>query len=401
MVSTASKELKSLFETYTIKNVDGSNYSQMSVVLSNAIKRSYGPEVSLDLQLNTYSISPGQIKEILTRYKENVVSLGIPLNCDDPEILLQPHLEFTNIQRLDISFCGVDEGLHKNICEAILARYGDKLKHLGIMNLKIPKNTVLQVPHLSKLKSLALAFVNNNIVHTFVNSVNKENITHLSLCDIRLDIEQLDDIIFPKLQHLELNKISGESALALINCHKETITKLKVDNVPFTHGDIGDIKITNLPNLQYLDLSYIPGDVALSLIKCNKDTITNLKLYNDNFRNSDIGDIKIPNLQYLELSSIPGEVGLTLIKYNKDTLCEIRLNIFDFRHTSLPVVEMPRLKRLYLWDYREVLATSELKLIKAIGRNIEELRSFDHQKQTYIRKSREELNNLKTEALAL
>ena len=351
MVSTASKKLKSLFDTYTIKDVDERNYPQISEVLSNAVKRSYGPEVRLDLQLDSYSVSPTQIKEILTSYKESIVSL----NLGDPEILLQPHLEFTNIQRLDISFQQIfsfhcDEGLHKNICEAILARYGDKLEHLGVKYLELPNNTVLQVPHLSKLKSLALDCVDNNIVHTFVNSVNNENITHLSLCWIRLDIEQFDNFIFPKLQNLELVgiEISGESVLALIKYNKDTITKLKVTNVYF--------------------------------------------------RDRDIGDIKIPNLQYLELYFTTGDVALSLIKNNNDTLCEIRLNIFDFRNTSLPVVEMPRLRRLYL---KNGDATSELKVIKAFGRNIEELWSFDKQKFTYIRISREELNNLKLKALAL
>ena len=404
MVSTASKKLKSLFGTYTIKSVHKRNYSQISEVLSNAIKRSYGPKVRLDLQLNPPVflliegvLTSGQIKEILTSLKENISALGISLKIY-PEILLQPHLDFKNIRRLDISFQSVDEGLHKNICEAILARYGDKLEHLAVWDLKIPNNSVLQVPHLSQLKSLALVniYVKHDIVNTFVNSVNKENITHLSLCDIRLDIGQLDNFIFPKLQYLEIfGKISGESVLALIKCNKDTITKLKVKYVNFRHSDIGDIKI---PRLQYLDFYNLSGDVALSLIKCNKDTITKLKVYDVNFRDIDIEDIKIPNLQYLELLLIPGDVALSLIKNNNDTLCEIRLNIFDFRNTSLPVVEMPRLKRLYL---RDGDATSELKFFKAFGRNIEEFWIYDDQKETSIRKSREELNKLKKEAFAL
>ena len=418
MVSTVSKKLKSLFGTYTIY-VDESNYSQISEVLSNAVKRSFGPEVRLDLKLDTYSVYPTQIKEILTSFKENLVSLRISLNRDDPEILLEPHLEFTNIKRLDILFCCVDEGLDKNMCEAILARYGDKLEHLGIMDLKIQKNTVLQVAHLSKLKSLTLDTVGNNIVNTFVNAVIKENITYLLLCNIRLDIDQLDNLIFPNLQHLESSGsgTSVEPALALIKCHKNTITQLKVDNVNFTNSDIEGIKIPNLsnlellyvpgdvalslikcnkgtitklnlfnfrnsdigdikiPNLQYLKLLCIPGDVALSLIKNNKDSITKLKVNNVNFRNSDIGDIKIPNLQFLEFLRIPGDVALSLIKNNNDTLFEIILRMADFEDISPPVVEMPRLKHLYLQDGD---ATSELQFIKAFGRNIEELRSYDN-----------------------
>ena len=340
MVSTASKELKSLFGTYTINDVNSSNCSQICEVLSNAIKRSYGPEVRLDLHLNI--LYPGQVKEILTSYKENIVSLRI---LKDPEILL--HLELPNIQSLDIFFRYVDQGLHKNICEAILARYGDKLEHLGIEHLKIPNNTVLIVPHLSQLKSLALNNISNNILHTFVDKVYNENITHLSLHRIRQDIELLDNLIFPKLQFLSLSDISA--------------------------------------------------DVALSLIECNKDTITKLKVFDFNLRQSDFGDIKIPNLQYLDLFYLPGDSALSLIKKNKDTLFEITLHIDDFKNTPLPVVGMPRLKRLYLNGYK----SCELKLIKAFGRNIEELWSYDSQKHTYIRRSREELNNLKSKALAL
>ena len=72
MVSTASKELKLLFEI-TIKNIDESNYTQISEVLSNAVKRSHGPEVRLDLQFNR--ASSDQMREILSNFKENIVSV--------------------------------------------------------------------------------------------------------------------------------------------------------------------------------------------------------------------------------------------------------------------------------------------------------------------------------------
>ena len=142
------------------------------------------------------------------------------------------------------------------------------------------------------------------------------------------------------------------------------------------------------------------GYQALSLMKCNKNTITRLKLsvFSITLTYSVIGEIKILYLQYLDLWLIPGDVALSLIKNNKDTLCEVRLylNLGGFTNISFPVVQMPRLKRLYERDRRN---TS--KLIKAFGRNIEEFWSYDSNKESYIRKSREELNNLKLKALDL
>ncbi len=202
-----------------------------------------------------------------------------------------------------------------------------------------------------------------------------------------VEIEQLDI-----LQHLEVGTCR-ESALSLIKNNKDTITKLKLINVKFRNSDIGDIKINNLSNLEMYN---IPPKSAISLIKCNKDTITKLKMSDyRSLRNCKVKDIKIPKLQYLDLLGIDG-VDISLIKNNKDTLCEMKLYNRSFRNTSLPVVEMPRLKRLYL---KKGDATTELQFIKVFGRNIEEFWSYDDQKRTYVRKSREELNNLKIKAL--
>ena len=344
------------------------------------------------IKLNSKAmVTSKQLEEMLTSFENKVFLKDI----EDPTILLQPHLEFKNIQMIDINFLNINKKLHKNICEGILARYGDKLEHLGIKNLR-PKNTVLQVPHLSKLKSLAFETVEHDIMNTFVNSVKKENITHLSLCDIiYLDIEQLDDLIFPNLQYLEVGTCR-ESALSLIKNNKDTITKLKLTRMTrkFRMSDLAEVKINNLSNLEMYN---IPVKSALSLIKCNKDTITKLKLSDDYRRSfSNCKDIKIPKLQYLDLVGLPG-IDMSLIKNNKDTLCEIKLYCTSFRNSSLPVVEMPRLKRLYTCETSEL---KFIKFIKAFGGNIEELWYYDKQKETYIRKSREELNNLKKKALA-
>ena len=219
------------------------------------------------------------MKEMLNRYKENIISLGIPLSNKNnySEILLEPDLELTKIQRLAISFRNVDKSINRNIIEAILARYGDKLEHLGVKDLKLPNNTVLQLTPLSELKSLSLDYVDINIVHSFIDAVDNGSITHLSIrfCFIR-DMGNLDNLTFPKLQYLKLRCMSGESALALIKCNKNTINTLileliKFEHEPahyvhrevFRHFDVGDV---NIPNLHHLELlGDYKENVALSL----------------------------------------------------------------------------------------------------------------------------------------
>ena len=218
------------------------------------------------------------MKEMLNLYKENIISLGIPLSNKNnySEILLEPDLELTKIQRLAISFRNIDKSINKNIIEAILARYGDKLEHLVVKDLKLPNNTVLQLTPLSELKSPSLDYVDVNIVHSFIDAVVNGSITHLSIrCFIR-DMGNLDNLTFPKLQYLKLRCMSGESALALIKCNKNTINTLileliKFEHEPahyvhrevFRHFDVGDV---NIPNLHHLELlGDYKENVALSL----------------------------------------------------------------------------------------------------------------------------------------
>ena len=315
-----------------------------------------GEEMERDDEL----VTSKQLEEMLTSYN-NIASLRISLSdegeCDNTKLLLQPHLDLSGLKRLHLEFTKTD--LQKNICEAILARYGDKLEHLGVEDLEIPNNSILQVPRLPKLQSLSIQCSSSekvdDIVHTFVNAVNKENITHLSIRSLTIDIGNLDNLIFPKLKYLEFMGIDcDEAALSLIKCHKDTITKLILDHV-FVH------------NLHF--------------------------------------DIGIPHLQSLELSGISTESSLSLIEKNKDTLVELRLkggSMFVRDSDSFPVVEMPRLKRLYLMHYDD---DEELNRINAFGRNITELWLFDFYSylkgDKYIKQSTRRLNKLKIKAKRL
>ena len=366
VVSSASKDLISLFGFYTIKDINDDNYCDILEVLTNTMRRSYGLDVKLNLQFFTCEISCIQMKEMLTVCKENIISLGIQLSDknDYSEILLEPDLELTNVQRLDISFREIDTSLcvHKNITEAILARYGDKLEHLGVKYLELPKNNVLQVPHLSELKSLSLDYVDENIVRSFVDSIVKENITHLSLRCYTDDMGNLDNLKFPKLEYLKLGSIAGESALELIKFNKDTITTLILEVIKFEH--IGDV---NIPF---------------------------------QFREVDIGNVNIPNLEHLELiGNYREDIALSFIISNMYTITKLLLAMVDFRNASLPVVEMPRLKCLYLRYFKDEI--SELMVMKAFGRKITELWMFDRKRNTYVRKSTNKLISMKKKALAL
>ncbi len=371
-------------------------------MIANAIARL--PHVKLDLQFisneSNYMVSSYKIKAMLTNYKENIVSLNIP----HPEILLQPDLKLKNIQRLDIDFYDVEDGLHKNIFGSMLAMYGDKLEHLGITKLKICDNTDFQDRPLSNLKSLKLD-VDTNIMQTFLNVVNKENITHLSLIDVDeyCFIKQSNSLIFPhlqyleisgdkhglsypfiqdvslsiikrnrntikkltlrslifdiyqmqKLEHLELSDIIGNNALSFIKCNRDTITKLILSDVDCTINDIvkSDVSDINIPKLEHLEISNIAGNAALYLIKSNWDTITKLILRKVNFTDNDIKDIDVadmnmPKLRHLELSNIPGIAALNLIKCNRNTITELTLsNDFSSRVINQHI---PKLQYLVL-----------------------------------------------------
>ncbi len=355
IVSTASPKLQTLFETYNIKNIEAKNYSQINEVLRKAMEKSYGPQVKLNLQFIDYDkVFSFQQKKMLTNYKENIISLNIPLWID-PEILLWPDLKLTNIERLIIDFYGVEHSFH--ICENIIARYADKLEHLSVKKLKNPDNTVLQVPNLTKLKSLTLIYVDNKIMNTFVNAVNKEFITHLSLSDID------GHCVIPRfgnLQYLKLAGISGDAALSLIMCNKGTISELIMWNFNFTDRNNANI---NIPKLRQLELYRISGDAALSLIKCNKDTINKLRLSCVDFRNSDNLDINISNLSQLKLENIYGD-ALSLIKCNKDTVTELRLRGVDFKNRDDADINISKLRHLGLCRISEDAAQSLIKCNK-------------------------------------
>ncbi len=79
------------------------------------MEKYYGPQVKLNLQFCEYDIvSSFQLKVTLTNCKENIISLNIPLWLD-PDILLQPDLELTNIEKLDIDFFSVKNSFHMRI----------------------------------------------------------------------------------------------------------------------------------------------------------------------------------------------------------------------------------------------------------------------------------------------
>ena len=328
MVSTASEELKKLFGIYSIYL----RWDNLCKIYKNLITK----EVRLELDFGSTDC---EMKEILS-YSENIVSLKIPVyDYDDgntTKILLQHHLEFKNLKRLELNFNHFDDP--KNLCEAILRQYGDHLEHLGLKNFDRLDATVIQVPPLPKLNSLLFDFVGRQKVHSIVNAVNKENITHLSLEYVD-PYANLSNLIFPKLRCLEIWGPSDD------------------------------------------------GEAALELIKCHKNTLTKLKLFLEDVKDFEHIDIYVPNLEILELGGLPEESSLSLIEKNKDTICELRLiSMSHLKKPSFPVVEMPRLKRLYLKDYDD---TSVLNCIMAFGTNIEEL-WLDQ-----IRKSTKEVKNLK------
>ena len=327
MVSTAFEEL---FGTIYLR------WDNFCKIYKNLITK----EVRLELDFGSTDC---EMKEILS-YSEKILyltiySVKIPVyDLDDldgntTKILLQHHLEFKNLKRLELNFNHFDDP--KNLCEAILRQYGDHLEHLGLKNFDRLDDTVIQVPPLPKLNSLLFDFVGRQKLHSIVNAVNKENITHLSLQYFDPYVK-LSNLIFPKLRCLEIWGPSDD------------------------------------------------GEAALELIKCHKNTLTKLKLILDDVKDLEHFDIYVPNLEILELGGLPSECSLSLIEKNKDTICELRL--ITSGHPSFPVVEMPRLKRLYLEDYDD---TSVLNCIMAFGTNIEEL-WLDH-----IRKSTKEVKNLK------
>ena len=347
-----------MFGTYTIKNIGIKNSAQISKYITKAIERSYGPQVNMDLHFFSYDLpikDTSYFKEILTGCKETIISLKIPLK-EDIKILLHPDLELKNIKRLDIALNYKEHSTHKELCELILAKYGDKLEHFGVDCLRIPENTVFQFPQLPRLESLKFSDASSNkTVNIFVNAINREKITHLSL-------DFVPDFTFPNLQHLELTRACYSEHFDMIKRHRKTITKL-IFNATNGEGSLLNLEDMTIPNLLYLKLDHVYGDFFLELITTNSNTITKLILEGFN--------PEIHNLQHF-----------------------------------LQDVEMKRLKSLYLRDtisinmngYRE----AKLKWIKAFGRNmITVLWIFDDDEYKYIRISKEEMSYLKMEALAL
>ena len=97
---------------------------------------------------------------------------------------------------------------------------------------------------------------------------------------------------------------------------------------------------------------------------------------------------------------ISRDVALSLIKCNKNTITELILSCVEFTDSIHIIVEMPRLKHLYLLLFKKDYEAQIRLLIKAFGRNLTGLWTCDNFRKNYKRKSTEELNNLKMEALA-
>ncbi len=350
-VSIASKKL---FETYIIKNIQETNYKSISKEITKAIKRSsiYGPRVQLDLQFSEEFDNNKKEKKMLTLYRDHIVSLA---NIKYLRTLLG--LELTNITRLDIDF--YNEYNHY-VCEAILDRYGDKLEHLGVKNLdnSVFGNRTLKVYPLYKLKSLTLGSFNSNIIQSFMDAVNKEIITHLSLDfngkEIGFEIYILEynfgEIALTKLTHLAVsNTLSGYlnspfhnidmSDLIIPNLYSLQIESLSDKEV---RSLIKCIKISKM-EIQHLELCNIDGGAAFSLLECSRNSITtlilrNLTWFSDKFNSN----FRMENLKFLQLVDIGHKVFQCLAEINN--LERVSLSISNLRRKRVDGIWKRRLE---------------------------------------------------------
>ena len=341
-----SVECKSLFETYTVKFLHLKECSNTVQHLDKAVERSYG--LQFNLKLTIHVLHDISMDQVLSKYKEMITFLEIPLRPNDPKYLM-PSCDLKNLNELVVNSHGDTELGHKVMVEEMLSKYGEQLEHFGLTSFQYFEGYVM-VPILPRLKSLDLDNIDINTVRSLVSKVSKQSILKLNLKSIpSFAADDIDEFVMPNLNKIELT-LERPFSWAIIKLNKETLVEIDVTNKWEADLPIGEVEQINLPKLKILRIYGFNKAASKSLIKGGAQTLEKLYLYYTVFDDNSIDEITFPNLKYLYIDHVDKAAAISLIKGGAQTLETLHLQriMYVFEEIDFNDILFPNLKYLYL-----------------------------------------------------
>ena len=329
-----SDEQISVFETYNITEI-GNDNPEIPDIIAAAVQRPYGPRLKLKLQFTiAYDfevyIDPIFVKQMLHMYKDNIISIEIPIKHGDYDFLLEPDFDFEQLESVHL-YCILDENesdiLTKELCGSFISRYANKLEHIGIEDLNIQENTEeFKASPLTKLTSLTFESMDNASSLGLMKSVKFDNLTELNLSFINLSSSEINDLEIKNLSVLLLDQVRDDFALAILKSNMNTLVKLKLSYLAMNNLVHGEIKFSILESLEICDMEQ---NIALSIIQAAKETLEELAISDIN-HSIELGipsEFKFLKLKTLKLDgcypSIDSKFVLALINAGKETISTI------------------------------------------------------------------------------
>ena len=352
-----SIECKSLFETYTVKFFNLKERSNTVQHLDKAVERSYG--LQFNLKLTIYHVLHDiSMDEVLSKYKEMITFLEIPLRPNDPKYLM-PSCDLKNLNELVVNSHGDTEVGHKVMVEEMLSKYGEQLEHFGLTSFKYFEGYVM-VPILPRLKSLDLDNIDINTVRSLVSKVSKQSILKLTLKSIpSFAADEIDEFVMPNINKIKL-RLERPFSWALIKLNKETLVEIDVRKI-WADSPIGEVEQINLPKLKILRICGFDKAASKSLIKGGAQTLEKLYLYRTKF-GDDFNEISFPNLKYLYINDVDTAAAISLIR-GAQTLETLHLQHirYVFEEIDFNDILFPNLKYLYIDHVDKAAAISLIK----------------------------------------
>ena len=310
---------------------------------------------------------------------------------DNEQVLVmdQDYLKLPNLQRLSMRrILGASLSMIES-CRETLTEL--KIDNVNLRNFKLQNN--FKFNKMLKLQLNNCIDTNSDNIFGLINAV-KETVTLLSICNIVLDNERIEDFErFPCLTNLTLCKINTSAVLPLIKLGIKTLTKLTILEIDFTYIEINDSDV-KIPSLKSLFLGKINGTAAVKFIKPNEDTLTELMIAGVDFGYivSELNEIKMPKLAALDLVGIFGSAALALIRSGYDTLTDLKIQNFQFDILEMTGLKIPNLENL---DFSRIHHNAALSFLKASGDYLESV-IIDGRHATEV-----EIYNLKLEGLII
>ena len=308
----------SIFDIYTIRDINESNCEAIRRILSQALCKPLGLYKKLKLQFtgNLNDI----MKDVLCKYKEIIICLDIEVFGDE-EFLIEPNLEFNLLESLSVWFRRSQFAGHKTILESLLAKHAHQLKDLRVRRICDKGLGNIIVPLLPNLDCLALHNVSIAESTSSFLEACRETVTSLDIRYTTIDVHPHINY-FPNLSNLTI--WSGDSLDLLIHNAKNLIS------LTLMRADI-PMELPELPKLRELNIS--SKELLPLLTKC-RETLECL-LYSGDTSSNDFKDflMTLPRLTGLYLLEM--EIPSVLTDLLKQSSCLEFLYVEELK--KLPV----------------------------------------------------------------